>query len=76
LNQSSSWSFADYAGFLLAHPGWPGETSLRRMAEGALADGAANASLAVQFFRRFPPQSAQGHLRFAEALAASGQRAD
>ena len=76
LNQSSGYSFADYASFLLAHPGWPGETSLRRMAEGALADGASNATLAVQYFRRFPPQSAVGHLRYAEALAATGQRAD
>lgn len=76
LNQSSSWPFADYAGFLLAHPGWPGETSLRRMAEGRLADGAATPSLTTQFFRRFPPLTAAGHLRFAEALAATGQRAD
>jgi soluble lytic murein transglycosylase len=76
LNQSSSWPFADYAGFLLAHPGWPGETSLRRMAEGSLADGAAQATLAVQYFRRFPPQTAQGHLRYAEALAATRQTAD
>ena len=76
LNQSSSWPFADYASFLLAHPGWPGETSLRRMAEGALADGASNATLAAQYFRRFPPQSAVGHLRYAEALAATGQRGD
>lgn len=76
LNQSSSWPFTDYASFLLAHPGWPGETSLRRMAEGALSDGAANATLAVQYFRRFPPQSAVGHLRYAEALAATRQTAD
>ena len=76
LNQSSSWPFADYAGFLLAHPGWPGENSLRRIAEGSLADGAANSTLAIAYFRRFPPQSAVGHLRYAEALAAAGQRAD
>jgi len=27
LQQSDRWPFTDYANFMLAHPGWPGETS-------------------------------------------------
>ena len=40
LQQSDNWPFADYANFLLIHPGWPGETSRRAAAETVLTDGA------------------------------------
>ncbi|MCW3836888.1 lytic transglycosylase domain-containing protein [Sphingomonas canadensis] len=76
LQQSDGFPFADYANFLLAHPGWPGETSRRAVAETAQGGGAETPRLAVRFFERFPPLTAAGNLRFAEALAASGRKAE
>ncbi|GAA0449122.1 lytic transglycosylase domain-containing protein [Sphingomonas molluscorum] len=73
LQQSDNLPFTDYARFLLAHPGWPGETSRRAAAE--TAPGAGDPSITVRFFERFPPLTAAGRLRNAEALMAMG-RAD
>lgn len=73
LQQSDTWPFADYANFLLAHPGWPGESGRRQAAEATLDSGASNPALVVRYFRRFPPLSSAGYLRFAEALQASAQ---
>ncbi|GAA0731432.1 lytic transglycosylase domain-containing protein [Sphingomonas japonica] len=73
LQQSDRLPFGDYANFLLAHPGWPGETSRQSAAEAALDSGAAQPDLVVRFFNRFQPRTAAGHARFAEALAAKGQ---
>ena len=76
LQQSDNWPFSDYANFMLAHPGWPGETSRRAAAETALDGGSFAPALVVRFFERFPPITPAGHLRFAEALAVSGRRGD
>lgn len=76
LQQSDRWPFTDYANFLLAHPGWPGETSRRAAAETVLTSGAEAPALVVRFFERFPPVTAAGRIRYAEALAASGRRSD
>ena len=76
LQQSSSSGFDSYARFLLAHPGWPGETALRRMAEKALDSGGWSPSTVVAFFRRFPALTGAGKTRFAEALAATGQQGE
>ncbi|WP_184084227.1 lytic transglycosylase domain-containing protein [Sphingomonas xinjiangensis] len=76
LQQSDNLPFSDYANFLLAHPGWPGETSRQSAAETVLDSGAAMPGLVVRFFERFAPRTAAGHLRYAEALAASGRRAE
>ena len=43
--QSSPSSFADYARFLIANPGWPGEASLRQAAEAAMRPGEATATV-------------------------------
>ncbi len=76
LQQSDNWPFTDYANFLLTHPGWPGETSRRAAAETVLDSGGYAPALAMRFFERFPPLTAAGRLRYAEALAASGRRAE
>lgn len=76
LQQSDRWPFSDYANFLLDHPGWPGETSRRAAAEASLANGAEMPALVIRFFTRFPPLTAAGRARYAEALAASGRRAE
>jgi soluble lytic murein transglycosylase len=76
LQQSDNYPFGDYARFLLAHPGFPGETSRRAAAETVLADGGQDPATVLRFFARFPPLTAAGLLRQAEALAASGRPAD
>ena len=63
--------FDTYAGFLLAHPGWPGEAAVRRAAE-KQAGNAAPYNI-VAFFNRFSPQSAAAGVRYALALVANGQ---
>jgi soluble lytic murein transglycosylase len=75
LRQSDSLLFSDYARFLVAHPGWPGEAALRRTAERRL-DSAGGSGEIVPFFMRFPPLTTVGKARFAEALAATGRTAD
>ncbi len=72
LQQSDNLPFAAYADFLLAHPGWPGETSRRAAAE-TVADASVSPAQALRFFDKFPPITAAGRIRYAEALAMSGQ---
>jgi soluble lytic murein transglycosylase len=74
LLNTSSYPFESYARFLLAHPGWPSEMSLRRSAENALSVGNPSPSITVSYFRRYPPLTGAGKARFADALAATGAR--
>lgn len=76
LQQSDRYPFSDYANFMLAHPGWPGETGRRAAAETTLVSGTEAPSLVTRYFDRFPPLTAAGRVRFAEALAVSGRRAE
>ncbi|WP_298090062.1 lytic transglycosylase domain-containing protein [uncultured Sphingomonas sp.] len=76
LQQTDSLPFDSYAGFLMAHPGWPGETSNRRAAERQAANFTAAPASIVAYFRRFPPQSAAGGVAFARALQATGANAE
>ncbi len=75
LRQSSGWAFADYARFLTAYPGWPGETAMRRAAEKAMQPGENPATVAA-FFRKEPPTTANGFARLAESHAAQGRAAE
>jgi soluble lytic murein transglycosylase len=75
LRQSDRLPFADYARFLIAHPGWPGEPALRRAAERQILPDQTDPSLVAQFFDAYAPLSATGRVRYAEALAALGQTA-
>ena len=52
VRQTDALPFESYAGFLLAHPGWPGETAIRRAAEKAAAQG--EPMRVATYFRRFP----------------------
>ena len=76
LQQSDSLPFPDYAAFLIAHPGWPGESAMRRAAERRIDPNSYDAALVVNFFTRFPPLTAAGQARYAEALAATGRPAE
>jgi soluble lytic murein transglycosylase len=75
LRQGGNWTFADHARFLIAYPGWPGETTLRRAAERAMQPGE-NAATVIAFFRVQPPVTANGFARLAEAYAAQGRSAE
>lgn len=74
IRQSDNLPFSAYANFLLANPGWPGETGRRSAAETSLGSGAENPALVARFFGQFPPLTAAGKLRYAEALMATGRR--
>ncbi len=76
LRQSSNLGFQEYAGFLEAHPGWPGEAMLRKSAEIALRPDLIPPDQVVAFFTRFPPQLGSAKVRYAEALAALGRQGD
>ncbi|HET7709553.1 MAG TPA: lytic transglycosylase domain-containing protein [Sphingomicrobium sp.] len=75
LRQGGSFSFADYARFLIYNPGWPGETTLRRAAEKAMRSGE-NPATVIAFFRDKKPVSGNGHARLADALSAAGRQVE
>ncbi|MET0270014.1 MAG: lytic transglycosylase domain-containing protein [Sphingomonas sp.] len=75
LRQSDGLPFADYAGFLLAWPGWPGEAAMRRTAEKAIDPNMTSAAEIARFFDRFPLLTVTGMARQADARAGVG-RAD
>jgi soluble lytic murein transglycosylase len=76
LRQSDGYPFSDYARFLIAHPGWPGETGLRKAAERRIDPNNYSASQVVSFFTSFPPLTNTGRARYAEALSALGRPVD
>jgi soluble lytic murein transglycosylase len=75
LRQSSGYSFADYARFLIANPDWPEETKLRGWAERAMRPGE-DAGTVLAFFANDPPRTGNGFARLADALATSGRSAE
>jgi soluble lytic murein transglycosylase len=74
VSDTSMLPFDSYAGFLLAHPGWPNEAAIRRAAEAKA--GMADPFGVARFFRRFTPQTQAGRVAFARALLATGAPAD
>ena len=72
LKQSSGYSFADYARFLIANPDWPSETTMRRWAENAMRPGE-NAATVIAFFANDKPRTGNGWARLADSYAASGR---
>ncbi|USI73013.1 lytic transglycosylase domain-containing protein [Sphingomonas morindae] len=76
LQQSDGLLFQEYANFLLAHPGWPGESRMRRAAESAIQADVTPPDSVIAFLTRFPPQSGTAALRLAEALYARGRAAE
>ncbi|MEO8455243.1 MAG: lytic transglycosylase domain-containing protein [Sphingomicrobium sp.] len=75
LRQSSGYSFADYARFLIANRDWPQESILRAWAEKAMRRGE-NAATVIAFFAENKPASGTGWARLADAYAASGRPAE
>lgn len=75
LRQSSGYSFADYASFLIANPDWPDVPRMRSWAEKAMHPGENSASV-IAFFAKNKPETGNGWARLAEADASSGRSAD
>ncbi|HJU76654.1 MAG TPA: lytic transglycosylase domain-containing protein, partial [Sphingomicrobium sp.] len=75
LRQSSGYSFADYARFLIANPGWPEETKLRSWAQRAMRPGE-NPATVLAFFAKDAPTTGNGFARLADSLAATGRSAE
>ncbi len=75
LRSREGFSFVEYARFLNANPGWPGETSLRRSAEKAMRPGE-NANLVLAFFRTEQPMTGNGWARLAESNLAVARTAE
>jgi soluble lytic murein transglycosylase len=75
LRQSSGYSFADYASFLIANPDWPDVPRMRVWAEKAMHSGENSASV-IAFFARDKPETGNGWARLAEADASSGRSPD
>jgi len=73
LRQSDNLPFSAYASFLLAYPGWPGETALRRSAERQLESTPASPTEVIRFFEAFPPLTPSGHAHRAFALLSAGR---
>jgi soluble lytic murein transglycosylase len=75
LRRDGPASFNDIYRFLVAHPGWPAETTLRQRAE-RLMTSATPPVDRIDYFRRFPPLSAAAKFRLAEAYLALGRAAE
>jgi soluble lytic murein transglycosylase len=67
-------SFAELSRFLIDNPGWPSERDMRVAAEVAIVPSMEGPAAITAFFNRFPPITATGKLRRAEALVLTGQR--
>ena len=72
LRGSDGYAFADYARFIMANPGWPGEAAMRKSAEKAMRPGE-NPATVTGFFQSTRPVTGNGYARLAEALAATGR---
>lgn len=75
LRASEGYSFADYARFINANPGWPGESAIRKSAEKAMRPGE-NATTVLAFFASTEPQRGNGWARLAEAYLSTGKSAE
>ncbi|MBW8910358.1 MAG: lytic transglycosylase domain-containing protein, partial [Sphingomonas sp.] len=76
LRGSDLLPFQDYATFLMAHPGWPGELMMRKAAERRIDPNNYVPRDVVMFFTRFPPQTGTGQVRYAEALDSTGRNGE
>ena len=64
-------AFSAIQTFLAVHSHWPKSRTLRRRAEQAI-DDQTDPLAVLRFFEDRQPQTARGHIRYAEALLASG----
>lgn len=70
----SGYGFDSIRGFLTTHPGWPGESTLRRRAEDSLT-GTEPDQKQISWFSAHPPVTGRGKMLYAQALLARGDAA-
>jgi len=64
--------FSEIRAFLAAHEAWPRTYTLRRRAEEAMTSRTPRAAI-LSWFDGYPPVTARGRIRYAEALFAEGR---
>lgn len=74
LSASGSFSFEQYASFLMRYPDWPNVEDMRRNAEQAINPLSFSPSQVVAYFDRLPPLTNAGRARYAMALDAAGDQ--
>ena len=75
LSAPGSYSFSDYASFLMLYPDWPNTEDMRKKAEQSINPLSYSPSQVVAYFDRLPPVTNAGRAKFAIALDASGDKA-
>ena len=75
IRRDTTATFADFADFFEAHPGWPRQTSLLRNAEKAMPETMDDAAL-LAWFDRHTPVTTDGAERYAAALKRAGREAE
>lgn len=75
IRKETTAPFADFAGFLQAHPDWPRREALLRNAETAMPEAMDEAEL-LAWFDRHPPVTVAGAERYAAALKNAGREAE
>ena len=73
LQANGNYSFADYAGFVLAYPSFPRIDILRTRAEAALENEAPPQADVLRYFDTTPPLTNPARARYALALAGAGR---
>lgn len=74
LQQGGLLGFSAYANFLVANPGWPGESGFRDAAERAVNPDSFDPGQVIAFFTRYPPRTVTGKARYAIILSTVGRR--
>ena len=74
LSASNSYSFGDYASFLMMFSDWPDSEAMRKNAEQAIDLNSYSPSQAVAYFDKLPPLTNGGRAKYALALNATGDK--
>jgi soluble lytic murein transglycosylase len=75
LSAPGSYSFNDYASFLMLYPNWPNAEDMRKKAEQAINPLSYSPNQVVAYFDRLPPVTNAGRAKFALALDTVGDKA-
>ena len=75
LSAPGSYSFNDYASFLMLYPDWPNSEEMRQKAEQAINPLSYSPNQIVAYFDRLPPVTNEGRAKFALALDSVGDKA-
>ena len=75
LSAPGSYSFNDYASFLMLYPDWPNSEDMRQKAEQAINPLSYSPNQIVAYFDRLPPVTTEGRAKFALALDSVGDKA-